>query len=83
MKSETGYGFDAQVFPVPQYDHGPGPARSKMAIDRLIARREVHLREKTLWPMLYETVARAEESPGVNIEELDLAGRRAPGAGLR
>ncbi|MCY0933335.1 site-specific integrase [Streptomyces sp. H34-S4] len=54
------------------------PARSKMAIDRLIARREVHLREKTLWRMLYETTARAEEVLGVNIEELDLAGRRAP-----
>ncbi|MET8564479.1 site-specific integrase [Streptomyces flaveolus] len=54
------------------------PARSKIAIDRLIARREVHLREKTLWRMLYETVARAEEILSVNIEELDLAGRRAP-----
>ncbi|MFV8188364.1 tyrosine-type recombinase/integrase [Streptomyces sp. AF1B] len=53
------------------------PARSKMAVDRLIARRDVHLREKTLWRMLYETVARAEEILGVNIEELDLAGRRA------
>lgn len=61
------------------------PARSKMAIDRLIARREVHLREKTLWRMLYETTARAEEILGVNIEELDLAGRRAPvkGKGAR
>lgn len=49
-----------------------------MAVDRLIARREVHLREKTLWRMLYETVARAEEILGVNIEELDLAARRAP-----
>ncbi len=28
--------------------------------------------------MLYETVARAEEILGVNIEDLDLAGRRAP-----
>lgn len=28
--------------------------------------------------MLYKTVARAEEILGVNIEELDLAGRRAP-----
>ncbi|MER0478108.1 site-specific integrase [Streptomyces sp. Edi2] len=51
-------------------------ARSKMAIDRLIARREVHLREKTLWRMLYETAGRAEEILGVNIEDLDLAGRR-------
>lgn len=37
------------------------PARSKMAIDRLIARREVHLREKTLWRMLYETAGRAAQ----------------------
>nr|WP_279616720.1 hypothetical protein [Streptomyces hygroscopicus] len=28
--------------------------------------------------MLYEACARAEEILGVNIEELDLAGRRAP-----
>ena len=53
-------------------------ARSKMAIDRLIARREVHLREKTLWRMLYETCARSEEVLDVNIEDLDLAGRRCP-----
>jgi hypothetical protein len=56
--------------------HSDTPARSKMAIDRLIARRGVHLREKTLWRMLYETAAWAEEVLGVNIEELDLAGRR-------
>jgi integrase len=54
------------------------PARSKMAIDRLIARREVHLREKTLWRMLYETSGRAEEILGANIEDLDFAGRRCP-----
>ncbi|SDN73686.1 tyrosine-type recombinase/integrase [Streptomyces wuyuanensis] len=54
------------------------PARSRMAIDRLIARREVHLREKTLWRMLYETAGRSEEILGVNIEDLDFAGRRCP-----
>jgi integrase len=53
------------------------PARSRMAIDRLIARRDVHLREKTLYRMLYETAARADEILGLNIEDLDLAGRRA------
>ncbi|WP_245547516.1 hypothetical protein [Nocardia brevicatena] len=37
------------------------PVRSRTAIDRLIARRDIHLREKTLWRMLYETCARAEE----------------------
>jgi integrase len=54
------------------------PTHSKMAIDRLVARREVHLREKTLWRMLYETAARAQEILGVNIEDLDFAGRRCP-----
>src|ERR1044072_5182201 len=52
------------------------PARSRMAIDRLIARREVHLREKTLYRMLYETAGRSDEILGVNIEDLDFAGRR-------
>lgn len=33
-------------------------ARSKMSIDRLITRRDVHLREKTLWRMPYEARAR-------------------------
>jgi integrase len=54
------------------------PARSKMAVDRLIARRDVHLREKKLWRMLYETAGRAEEILGVNIEDLGFAGRRCP-----
>jgi integrase len=54
------------------------PVRSKTAIDRLIARREVGLREKTLYRMLYETAARAEEILALNVEDLDLAQRRAP-----
>ena len=49
-----------------------------MATDRLIARREFHLREETLSRMLYETCGRAEETLRVNIEELDFAGRRCP-----
>ena len=47
-----------------------------MAIDRLVVRREVHLREKTLYRMLYETAGRSDEILGVNIEDLDFAGRR-------
>ncbi len=66
----------AKRMPPPDSDT---PARSKMAVDRLIVRRDVHLREKTLWRMLYETCARSEEILDVNIEELDLAGRRARG----
>lgn len=53
------------------------PVRSRTAIDRLIARREIHLLEKTLWRMLYETCARAEELLQLNVEDLDLAGRCA------
>jgi hypothetical protein len=45
-----------------------------MAVGRLITGREVHVREKALRRMLYETTARAEEILGVGIEELDLAG---------
>jgi integrase len=36
----------------------------------------MHLREKTLWRMLYETAGRSEELLSVNIENLDFAGRR-------
>ncbi|MFE9432299.1 tyrosine-type recombinase/integrase [Streptomyces sp. NPDC006640] len=53
------------------------PARSKSEIDRLITRRDIGLREKTLWRMLYETAARSDEILSLNIEDLDLAGRRA------
>ena len=48
------------------------------AIDRALTRRDVPLREKTLWRMLYETAARASEVLGLNIEDLDLDARRAP-----
>lgn len=54
------------------------PARSKTAIDRLIARRDVGLREKVTYRMLYETCARADELLGINIEDLNSAGRQCP-----
>ncbi|MEU1522730.1 site-specific integrase [Nocardia rhamnosiphila] len=54
----------------------PGPLRT--AIERLIARREIHVRDKTLWRMLYETCARAKELLQINIEDLDIAARCAP-----
>ncbi|MFC9897324.1 site-specific integrase [Nocardia sp. NPDC127579] len=52
--------------------------RSHTEIDHLIDRHDIHLREQTLWRMLYETCARADELLQLNIEDLDLAGRRAP-----
>ncbi|MED7931103.1 site-specific integrase [Nonomuraea sp. LP-02] len=53
------------------------PAQSKTAIDRLIARRDFGLREKTLYRLLFETAARAEEILALNIEDLDLTARQA------
>ena len=48
------------------------------AIDRALSRRDVPLREKTLWRMLYETAARASEMLALNIEDPGLDARRAP-----
>ncbi|MBF6465152.1 site-specific integrase [Nocardia beijingensis] len=55
------------------------PVRSRTAINWLISRRDIGLREKTLWRMLYETCARAEELLQLNIEDLDLVGGHCPG----
>ena len=51
---------------------------SKAAIERQLSRRDVPLREKTLWRMLYETAARASEILALDVEQLDLDNRRAP-----
>jgi integrase len=53
-------------------------ALTRPAIERVLTRRDVPLREKTLWRMLYETAARAAEILALNVEDLDLAARRAP-----
>jgi integrase len=52
-------------------------ALPKAAIERAIARRDVPVREKTLWRMLYETAARASEILALNVEDLDLEARQA------
>lgn len=75
-------GWDAPAVPAvprrPALSDCRKRVRSRRAIDRLIADRNVHLREKTLWRMLYETCAHTEELLQVNIEDLDLRGRRCP-----
>ena len=43
----------------------------------LWTRPDIGLREKTLWRMLYETAARSNEILALNIEDLDLARKRA------
>ncbi len=47
-------------------------------VDRLLSRRDIPLREKALWRMLYETAARASEILALNVEDLDHEQRRAP-----
>jgi integrase len=46
-------------------------------IDRLCRRRDVPLREKTLWRMLYESASRVSAVLTLNIEDLDLPNRQA------
>jgi integrase len=52
-------------------------ALPRARVERLLSRRDVPLREKTLWRMLYETAARASEVLALNVEDLDLEQRRA------
>jgi integrase/recombinase XerD len=68
-------------------DPTTGWARPKVPIDTTRAlsqdqvaalwRLEVPLRDKTLWRLLYETAARAEEILGLDVPGLDLPGKRA------
>ena len=46
-------------------------------LEELWSRRDIDLREKTLWRMLYETAARAGEILALNIEDMDLPRKRA------
>lgn len=46
-------------------------------LERLWTRKDIPLRERTLWRMLYETAARAEEVLQLDVQDLDLAERRA------
>ena len=46
-------------------------------LERLWTRKDIALRERTLWRMLYETAARAEEVLQLDVEDLDLVERRA------
>jgi integrase len=52
-------------------------ALPRASIERLLSRRDIPLREKTLWRMLYETAARVSEILALNVEDLDLEQRRA------
>ena len=46
-------------------------------LDALWSRRDVHLREKTLWKMLYETAGRAREVLALDVADLNLRRKEA------
>lgn len=52
-------------------------ALTRRQIESLWRRTDVDLREKTLWRLLYETAARANEVLGLNVADLDLGSKRA------
>jgi integrase/recombinase XerD len=52
-------------------------ALSRAELETLWRRDDVRLRDKTLWRLLYETAARASEALNLNLEDLDLANKRA------
>lgn len=52
-------------------------ALSRAEIDELLTRKDIALREKTLWRMLYETAARANEVLSLDVGDLDLRNRNA------
>ena len=51
-------------------------AVDRIALERIFQRRDLPLRERLLWVMLYETAARAMEVLGANVEDLDRPNRR-------
>ncbi|WP_306368470.1 site-specific integrase [Nocardiopsis sp. CC223A] len=51
-------------------------ALDRAEVERPLTREGVALRERTLWRLLYESAARAEEVLALDVEELDLRNRR-------
>jgi len=52
-------------------------ALSRSAVEELLTREGIALREKTLWRLLYESAARAGEVLELDVDDLALANRRA------
>jgi integrase len=50
---------------------------SFLELDRLWSRESVGLRERCMWRLLYETAARADEVLSLNVEDVDVANKRA------
>lgn len=52
-------------------------ALSRADVERLLTREDIPLRERSLWTMLYETAARADEVIGLDVEDLDRPNRKS------
>jgi site-specific recombinase XerD len=52
-------------------------AVTKPVIERICTRRDIPLRERLLWRMLYETASRASAVLALNVEDCDFENRRA------
>jgi integrase/recombinase XerC/integrase/recombinase XerD len=52
-------------------------ALSRPDVERLLTREDIAIRERVLWRLLYETAARSAEVLRLDVEDLDLANRRA------
>ncbi len=52
-------------------------AMPREELDRLFTRRDVSLRDRALWRLLYESGARANEVLNLNVEDVDLDAKRA------
>ena len=52
-------------------------ALSRSEVDQLLTRKDISLRERTFWRMLYETAARSAEVLALDVEDLDLPNRCA------
>jgi integrase len=50
---------------------------SRADLERLLTREDIAIRERVLWRMLYESAARSAEVLRLDVEDLDLANRRA------
>jgi integrase len=52
-------------------------ALSRAEVEQLLTREDAALRDRALWRMLYETAARVAEVLALDVEDLDLANKRA------
>ncbi|WP_314248343.1 DUF6596 domain-containing protein [Streptomyces kutzneri] len=57
------------------------PALDPAQLDALWSHPDLPLRERTLWRLLYESGAGVKAALSLNVEDLDLADRRAPAGG--